>query len=98
MVGRDVLVAPIMHSKNENAGENRDVYLPLGHFWYPSNLRPWDDQGVALGPAAEGGSVINYTARITNNYDDFAYITPVYIRAGKCLLSWKDFFITNVAD
>jgi alpha-glucosidase (family GH31 glycosyl hydrolase) len=82
VVRRDILVAPIMQSSNDNPGENRDVYLPLGYFWYPSNLRPWDDQGVALEPAVEGGSVINYTAKITNNYADFAYVTPVYVREG----------------
>jgi len=82
VVRRDILVAPIMQSSIDNPGENRDVYLPLGYFWYPSNLRPWDDQGVALESAVEGGSVINYTAKITGNYADFAYITPVYIREG----------------
>lgn len=87
-----------MHSKSEVPGENRDVYLPLGQMWYPSNLRPWDDQGVALGEPAEGGSVINYTARITNNYDDFPYVTPVYIREGKSLLLWEGFLITKVAN
>lgn len=88
-----------MHSRSESGheGENRDVYLPLGYFWYPSNLRPMDNQGVVLGPAAEGGSVINYTAKIPQYPDHpsgegnepkpdpngYPYVTPTYIREGK---------------
>nr|CAB52201.1 alpha-1,4-glucan lyase [Morchella vulgaris] len=84
MAGDDILVAPILHSRNEVPGENRDVYLPLFHTWYPSNLRPWDDQGVALGNPVEGGSVINYTARIVapEDYNLFHNVVPVYIREG----------------
>ena len=52
------------------------------HSWYPSNLRPWDDQGVALGLPVPGGSVINYTARITNEYSGYPFVTPVYLREG----------------
>jgi alpha-glucosidase (family GH31 glycosyl hydrolase) len=83
MCRRDILVAPIMHSYDENPRSDRDVYLPLGYFWYTSNLRPWDDQGKALGSPAEGGTVIKYTAKITNNYEDFPYVTPVFIREGE---------------
>jgi len=83
MCHRDILVAPIMQSTNDNPGSNRDVYLPLEFMWYQSNLRPWDDQGKSLDLPVEGGTVINYTARITNNYDDFPYVTPVFIREGK---------------
>ncbi|KAF8467697.1 glycosyl hydrolases family 31-domain-containing protein [Kalaharituber pfeilii] len=79
---RDILVAPIFQPKNVNPGENRDVYLPLGYFWYPSNLRPWDDQGEALGDAVEGGSVIDYYAPITNDYKQFPYVCPMFIREG----------------
>ncbi|KAF8539040.1 alpha-1,4-glucan lyase [Trichophaea hybrida] len=86
---RDILVAPIIQSTNENPGNNRDVYLPLEFFWYQSNLRPWDDQGMALGPPVEGGTVINYTARITNNYNDFPYVTPVFIREGSIIPQLK---------
>ena len=71
-----------MKGKDENPGQNRDVYLPLMYSWYPSNLRPWDDQSVALGPPVNGGSVINYTARITNEYSDYPFVTPVYLREG----------------
>lgn len=80
--GQNMLVAPVMHSSTERPGNNRDVYLPQGFFWYHSNLRPWDDQVVALGSPVEGGTVLNYTAKITNNYADFPCITPVYIREG----------------
>ncbi|RPA94936.1 hypothetical protein L873DRAFT_1699735 [Choiromyces venosus 120613-1] len=82
VVRKDILVAPIIKGSQENPGQNRDVYLPLMYFWYPSNLRPWDDQGVALGPWVEGGSVINYTAKITNEYSDYPFVTPVYLREG----------------
>ncbi|KAH0610436.1 uncharacterized protein H6S33_011963 [Morchella sextelata] len=84
MAGDDILVAPILHSRNEIPGENRDVYLPLYHTWYPSNLRPWDDQGVTLGNPVEGGSVIDYTARIVapQDYHLFHTVVPVYIREG----------------
>ena len=80
--GQDMLVAPVMFSSAERPGNNRDVYLPQGFFWYHSNLRPWNDQVVALGSPVEGGTVINYTAKITNNYADFSCVTPVYIREG----------------
>lgn len=99
VIGKDLLIAPIMHSRSEigHEGENRDFYLPLGYFWYPSNLRPMDNQGVVLGPAAEGGSVINYTAKIPQYPDHpsgegnepkpdpngYPYVTPTYIREGK---------------
>lgn len=85
MAGDDILVAPILHSRNEIPGENRDVYLPLYHTWYPSNLRPWDDQGVTLGNPVEGGSVIDYTARIVapQDYHLFHTVVPVYIREGR---------------
>ena len=82
MAGNDILVAPIIHPKSENPSETRQVYLPLTNFWYNSNLRPWDDQGVPLLKRVEGGSVINFTAKITNNYEDFPYVVPVYVREG----------------
>lgn len=82
VVRKDILVAPIIKGSNENPGQNRDVYLPLMYFWYPSNLRPWDDQSVAIGSRVEGGSVINYTARITNDYSGYPFVTPVYLREG----------------
>lgn len=72
-----------MKSKNDNPGENRDVYLPLGNLWYPFNLRPLGGQGVALDAATEGGKAINYNAPLTNDESRFAYVTPVYIREGK---------------
>jgi hypothetical protein len=72
-----------MQSKQENYDESREVYLPLGNFWYQSNLMPWDDQGSALLSPVEGGTVINYTARITSEYKDFPYIVPTFIREGR---------------
>ncbi|KAG0125373.1 glycosyl hydrolases family 31-domain-containing protein [Tuber indicum] len=82
VVRKDILVAPIIKGRHENPGQNRDVYLPLMYFWYPSNLRPWDNQGIALSSRVEGGSVINYTARITNEYSEYPFVTPVYLREG----------------
>lgn len=67
--------------------ESRDVYLPVGYHWYPSNLRPWDSDALKtpLLPAVDGGSVINYVAKIPedeNAYEQYAYVLPVYIREG----------------
>jgi alpha-glucosidase (family GH31 glycosyl hydrolase) len=83
MCCRDILVAPIMKSKEEKSDQSREVYLPLGHFWYQSNLMPWDDQGSALLPPVEGGTVINYSAPISSEYKDFPYIVPTFIREGR---------------
>lgn len=103
VVGQDLLIAPIMYSRTDKGheGQNRDVYLPLCYFWYPSNLRPWDWQGVALGPAVEGGSVINYYAGIPEYPDDqcgqadrngYPNVTPIYIREGmqNHFIQWYD--------
>ncbi|KAI5820272.1 alpha-1,4-glucan lyase [Pyronema omphalodes] len=89
MCGRDILVAPIMQSTEENPGNNRDVYLPLQYMWYHSNLRPDDGDGCPLGPPVEGGTVINYTARITDNPAEFPFVTPCYIREGSIIPQLK---------
>ncbi|KAA8895125.1 alpha-1,4-glucan lyase [Sphaerosporella brunnea] len=79
---RDILVAPIMQSAQEKPDQSREVYLPLGNFWYQSNLMPWDDQGSALLAPVEGGTVINYSAPIRSDYDSFRFIVPTFIREG----------------
>lgn len=82
----DILIAPIFQPANEVPGQNRDVYLPISNFWYQSNLRP--DGGVALLSPVEGGSVIDYTARIPNSDSDeenakqHPYVLPMFIREG----------------
>lgn len=89
VTGRDILVAPILNPKNVVADESREVYLPIGSSWFPSNLRPWDDQMTALLPYVPGGSVINYYAPIPSssdenaNYQQYPYILPMFIREGQ---------------
>jgi len=87
VTGRFILVAPIFQPKNNVPDESREVYLPIGYSWYPSNLRPWDNDAykASLPSAVEGGSVITYYARIPqdeNAYDQYPYVLPVYIREG----------------
>lgn len=92
VTGRDILVAPILQPKTVVPGENRDVYLPRGNLWYQSNLRPWDTQGEALLKLVEGGSVINYTAKIPDgdndddNYKQYPYVVPIFLREGRWIL------------
>lgn len=82
VVGRDVLVAPIMESHTVNGGQ-RVVYLPLPNSWYSFNLRIDGTLGVALGPAIEGGSMFGFDAYISQNPSHLPYVTPIYIREGK---------------
>ncbi|KAH0607359.1 uncharacterized protein H6S33_002393, partial [Morchella sextelata] len=78
VVGQDILVAPIMHSRNEKGhhDESREVYFPLGYFWFPSNLRPFSSQRVPLVPSIPGGKVLYMTAQIPVYNDPAAGTTP----------------------
>ena len=100
VTGRDILVAPIFQPKSAVPDESRDVYLPIGYSWYPSNLRPWDSDALkaSLLPAVEGGSVINFVAKIPedeNAYEQYAYVLPVYIREGMGHASVNEFMLNR---
>ena len=74
---------------------HRDIYLPQGDVWYPSNLRINVDgfSSDVLKHAANlgdpvGGGTITYNCPIPDanaNPDQMAYVTPVYIRAGSII-------------
>lgn len=84
MVGRDLLVAPVMH-KEEEEGGHRKIYLPQPDNWYNFNLRIDGSLGVALKPRIEGGSKFDVDAHIASDAAFLPHITPMFVREGKIL-------------
>lgn len=80
MVRNDLLVAPALIPERKRS--TRTLYLPYPDSWFPMNLRPDDQIGVALQPAADGGSRIDYNCLISDQDSQLPYITPMYIREG----------------
>ncbi|KAH0607116.1 uncharacterized protein H6S33_003104 [Morchella sextelata] len=81
LVRRDLLIAPIMDSHTLNNGHTV-VYLPAPNKWYTFNLRIDGSLGVALEPAIEGGSMLDFDAHISSEISHIPYITPIFIREG----------------
>ena len=92
LLGYNILVCPVL-----NPGiSSRDIYLPGSDMWYPSNLRinvsGFGPDPLGLKHAAQlekpvlGGTTLSFGCSIPdgiNNAPQIAYVTPVYIRAGK---------------
>src|SRR5690349_20304788 len=80
MVRNDLLVAPALLPESQR--NSRMLYLPYPDSWFAMNLRPDDPIGVALQPAVDGGSRIDYICLIDDRDSQLPYITPMYIREG----------------
>jgi alpha-glucosidase (family GH31 glycosyl hydrolase) len=94
VVGRDLLVAPIMHKQDEKGG-HRSIYLPQQHHWYRLNLRIDGSLGVPLGPKITGGTKFDVDATISGDESYFPYIAPMFVRGGKTKLASKLHDIVN---
>lgn len=73
VVGRDLLIASIMHKQDEKGG-HRSVCLPQQHHWYRLNLRIDGSLGVPLGPKIAGGTKFDVDATISGDESYFPYI------------------------
>lgn len=72
-IRNDLLVAPVVHAKQEL----RDIYLPLESDWYlfMANRR-------RLVKKTSGGTTVCFDARINNDPNHIPFIVPIYVRSG----------------
>ncbi|CAE7201114.1 unnamed protein product, partial [Rhizoctonia solani] len=86
-VGDDVLVAPVLEpqlAQGRPDNETRIIYLPSPDSWWQFNLRAdGPDAAVALGGRFDGGTLMPYDARMSDNVSQIPYMNPMFIRYGK---------------
>ncbi|KAJ1300546.1 hypothetical protein OPQ81_002200 [Rhizoctonia solani] len=85
-VGDDILVAPILGPQLVSGrpyNQTRTIYLPRPDSWWQFNLRAdGPDAAVPLGGRFEGGTLMPYDARMSDNNDQIPYMNPMFIRYG----------------
>ncbi|KAG8714455.1 hypothetical protein FRC11_008407 [Ceratobasidium sp. 423] len=85
-VGDDVLVAPVLWpqiAQGRPHNETRVVYLPRPDSWWQFNLRAdGPDAAVPLGGRFQGGTLLPYDARMSDNVAQIPYMNPMFIRYG----------------
>ncbi|CAE6448249.1 unnamed protein product [Rhizoctonia solani] len=85
-VGDDVLVAPVLGPQivqGRPDNETRIVYLPRPDSWWQFNLRAdGPDASMPLGGRFEGGTLLPYDARMSDNVSQIPYMNPMFIRYG----------------
>jgi alpha-glucosidase (family GH31 glycosyl hydrolase) len=89
LIGKDLMVAPIMDKQRDLGGGNyeakRDIYFPTSSCWYQflHNRKP-------LASPVQGGTTVEYDAAINSscqdpNSDRSLYVLPLYVREGGIL-------------
>lgn len=71
-LGRDLMIAPIVHPAAAGELARRQVYLPAGVDWYPFSI-----EDAALPPPLAGGRLLDVHADLG--------MLPLYVRAGAIL-------------
>ncbi|QRV84031.1 glycoside hydrolase family 31 protein [Ceratobasidium sp. AG-Ba] len=80
MVGDDLLVAPVLWTQADRGSRTRDVYLPRPSAWWQSNLRAdGPDYAVPLSARFDGGSLIPYDARMSDQESQIPWMNPMFI-------------------
>ncbi|KAH7333781.1 glycosyl hydrolases family 31-domain-containing protein [Rhizoctonia solani] len=85
-LGDDILVAPVLGpqlAEGRPDTETRMIYLPAPDSWWQFNLRAdGPDAAGALGGRFDGGTLMPYDARMSDNVSQIPYMNPMFIRYG----------------
>ncbi|CAE6345185.1 unnamed protein product [Rhizoctonia solani] len=85
-VGDDVLVAPVLGPQivpGRPDDQTRMIYLPRPDSWWQFNLRAdGPNSSVALGPRFDGGTLMFYDARMSDNEAQIPWMNPMFVRYG----------------